>query len=286
MGVFDVDSESLSEGGGALSVTAPDKWVRIQRAKFTGPTSSVAGALVTDQIIKLVQDALGIYEPVSVLATSTARMPLLTWEKDRDQTIIKLAKDIGAWVYFDRNGLCTIEDLPTIGPSADWLIDSSASGILIELDRTRSRANTHNVVVVSSSAADGEKFTPQVRWDTDPNSPTYAGPDPINHPDLAGPFGVSTYFYDTPLPLDDLGAQFTGDAILARVTGLASQASMGSAPNPAMNATDTLDVMPPKERYDIPRVLERHMADTVTHPLTLGSAQHIEGRSTRSDDYT
>ena len=286
MGVFDVDSESLSEGGGALSVTAPDKWVRIQRAKFTGPTSSVVGALVTDQIINLVQGALGIYEPVSVLASSTARVPALTWEKDRDKAIQDLAASIGAWVYFDRNGLCTIADLPTIGASADWLIDSSASGILIELDRTRSRTNTYNVVVVSSSAADGEKFTPQVQWDADPLSPTYAGPDPVAHPDLAGPFGVSTYFFDTPLPLDALGARFTANTILARTAGLASQASMGSAPNPAMNATDTLDVMPPKERYDIPRVLERHMADTVTHPLTLGSAQHIEGRSTRSDDYT
>jgi hypothetical protein len=34
MGVFDIDSDSLVEGQGKITVTAPDKWVRIQRAKF------------------------------------------------------------------------------------------------------------------------------------------------------------------------------------------------------------------------------------------------------------
>jgi hypothetical protein len=62
--------------------------------------------------------------------------------------------------------------------------------------------------------------------------------------------------------------------------------SLGQVPNPAVDAFDVLDVMPPKERYDIARVLERHVADTVTHPLSLGTAQHIEGRSTRTDRCT
>jgi hypothetical protein len=34
MGVFVIDTVKLSAGDGKVSVTAPDKWVRVQRAQF------------------------------------------------------------------------------------------------------------------------------------------------------------------------------------------------------------------------------------------------------------
>jgi hypothetical protein len=57
--------------------------------------------------------------------------------------------------------------------------------------------------------------------------------------------------------------------------------SLGQVPNPAVDAFDSIDVMPPPETFNTSRVLERHVIDTVTHPLTLGADQHIEGRSVR-----
>jgi hypothetical protein len=282
MGVFDVDAEKLSEGGGSLSLTAPDKWVRIQRARSIRPLASTPGLLVTEQIAVLIRGALGAGEEVVVTATSTATVGALTWDTDRAKAINDLAKDIGAWVYFDRLGVATIADIPTIGVSADWLVDASPSGVLTSLDRERSRTQTSNVVVVNSSATDSP-FDIQVVWDWDPASPTYAGTHPVDHPETAGPFGIVTFFHDTPLPLGNDGAFRTGLAILAREVGLASQVSLGQVPNPAVDAFDVLDVMPPKERYDIARVLERHVADTVTHPLTVGNEQQIDGRSTRTE---
>jgi hypothetical protein len=153
MGVFDVDSQSLSEGGGKLSLTAPDKWQRIVRARFIGPASSVVGIPVTQQIAQLIQGALGPLEEIVITATSDAVTPALTWEKDRDKAIIDLATGAGIWVYFDRFGIATIADLPTVKSSPDWLIDASPSGVLLDLDRQRSRTNTYNVVVVESSAS-------------------------------------------------------------------------------------------------------------------------------------
>jgi hypothetical protein len=159
--------------------------------------------------------------------------------------------------------------------------------VLIELDRTSSRVGSANVCVVSSSAtAATDKFTTQVVFDSNPASPTYAGPDPLNHPELAGPFGVVVDYFDTPLPLGDAGAVVAGRTRLSRLSGLASQASMGSLPNPALDAFQVLGVLPPKERADLEQTLELHVADTVTHPLDVGTAQHIDGRSTRSDDIT
>lgn len=327
MGVFDIDSEQLSDSSGGLSLTAPDKWVKIQRARFLWPTGPQVGIKVTDQIVALIRDALGSSEPVNVTATSTATVGPLVWEKDRDKAINDLAADIGAWVFFDRNGVATISNLPTIGESADWLVDASASGVLTELDRERSRAKTRNVIVVSSSATDGEKFPVQYVWDNDPASPTYAGTNPPFATDV-GPFGIVPEYIDTPLPLSPNGARQAGLTRLARTTGLASQVSLGQVPNPALDAFDVLDVLPPGSSDTVVlgyqtttgqdgfgtqpfgtspfggggdganrgrpilgtasrgAVLERHVADTVTHPLTLGPAQQIEGRSTRTDEIT
>jgi len=285
MGVFDVDRETFAEGGGGLSLTAPDKWAKIARARFLWPTGPLVGDLVTNVIVGLIRDALGAGEPVNVLATSRALCGSLTWDKDRAKAITDLAESIGAWVYFDRNGVATIADLPTIGASADWLVDSSTAGVLTSLDRSRDRTKSYNVVVVSSSATTGDAFPTQYVWDDDPTSRTYAGTDPPSGANV-GPFGIVPYFYDTPLPLSVDGARAAGAAILARAVGLASQVSLGQVPNPAVDAFDVLDVLPAKERYDIPRVLERHIADTVTHPLVVGQAQTIDGRSTRADDYS
>ncbi len=284
MGVFDVDSEKLTTGGGGpISLTAPDKWVKIQRARFLWPTGPQVGIKVVDQIAYLIRDALGAGEFVNILATSQATVGSLTWEKDRDKAINDLAAGIGAWVYFDRTGTATIADIPTTGPTADWLVDASAAGVLTKLDRSRDRSKTYNVVVVSSSASGGEEFPTQYVWDTDPNSVTYAGTNPPLAANV-GPFGIVPYFYDTPLPLDVDAARTAGLTILSRTMGLASQVSLGQVPNPAVDAFDVIDVLPPKERYDIDRVLERHIADTVTHPLTVTSEQSIEGRSTRTDE--
>jgi hypothetical protein len=202
--------------------------------------------------------------------------------------VLDLSKGAGLWVYPDRDGVWTVDDAPTVGGDTDWLIDASATGVQTSLDREKSRERTYNVVTVTSSNADGESFTPWTVWDNDPSSPTYAGTDPVTFPGLVSPFGVVPYLYSTALPLSSWEAYNTAVSILHRVIGLASQVSMGSVPNPAIDAGDTVSVLPPKERYDIARVLEQHIADTVTNPLVLdsGSEQHIDGRSSRADDFS
>lgn len=328
MGVFDIDADTLSEADGKVSVTAPDKWVKVQRARFLSPTASTRGALVTDQIASLIRGALGASEPVVVTATSTATVPALTWDSDRAQAIIDLATSIGAWVFFDRSGAATIADAPGPGVGAAWLTDASPTGVLVSLDRSQSRSNTHNVVVVESSASSGQLFPTQYVWDNDPNSPTFAGPGPGYGPitslpaaSSAGPFGQVPYFYSTPILSNAAQAVNAGRTILARTVGLAATASWDQVPNPAADAFDAFSVLPPGVSHYVPgsggpavypsptlysspasypgaggvpvppsfyvtnRVLERHVADTITHSLT-GAAMAVQGRSTRTDPYT
>lgn len=289
-GVYDVDSENSGEVGGTLRIQAPDKWARIKRARFGRPKNSTPAALVRNQIASLITEATG--EVVTVTSTSTVTVGRQLWERDLDKTIVALAKSAGIWVFYDRNGVPTVADLPTLGTTADWTIDSgtaTTNGVLTSVDRERNRERTYNVVVVSTSRTDGvAPFEPVVLWDNDPDSPTFAGlTHPFDDPN-PGPFGVVPYFYDSPLLRTTGQAATAGLKILHRVVGLASQVNLGSVPNPAIDALDVLDVAPPKERYDIPRPLERHMADKVTNPLITedNAEQRIQGRSTRTDEYT
>jgi hypothetical protein len=126
-------------------------------------------------------------------------------------------------------------------------------------------------------------------WDNDSSSRTFAGVDDgTGHPNpaTAGPFGVVTYKYSTSTELDAFGARRTALSILTKTTGLSASVTTGSVPNPAIDSFDALDVLPPKERYDIPRLTQRVWVDTVTHPLDVTQAQSIQGRSTRTDPYT
>lgn len=301
MGVFDIDEQSISEAGGAIRITAPDKWVRVQRAKFIVPGVTTTTLTVAQQLTLMIRDALGSSEPVNVLTANTTPVPQLTWDSDdRADAMIGLAKDIGCWVYFDRGGTATIADLPTLGPSADWQVDSGSNGVVTSLDRSRSRTSTRNVVALDSSSAGAAAFPMAYVWDNDPASPTYAGTDPVHSPGSAGPFGVSVYHYSTPLPLNSTQATATAKAILSQTVGLASSVSLGSVPNAAIDAMDVIDVLPPGSQTVVTgyvgsspvlvaestRAWERHMVDTVTHPLSVTQGQQIAARSTRTDPYT
>lgn len=296
LGVYDIDAQSMSYGtGSTIRLAGSDKWGRIQRARFLRPEASTPGSPVTAEIVRLIRGALGPTEPVSVTATSTAAVGAVVWERDRDKAIEELAKSIGAYVSFDRNGTATVEDLPTVSPAAVWLVDASETGVLLAADRDRDRKRTYNVVVAASDKTDGETpFEPVIVWDNNPESPTYccggAGIGTWADFEAAriagtGPFGVVPYFYTSPLLNDSGQAETAARTILARVTGMAAQLGLTAVRNHALDSLDAIDVLLPPERYDQEQPLERHLIDRVTHPLYLKTPQQMATRSTREDEF-
>jgi hypothetical protein len=57
MGVFVIDTVKLSEGEPKVSITAPDKWVLVQRSKLLLPQASSPGSRVVDQAAALISAA-------------------------------------------------------------------------------------------------------------------------------------------------------------------------------------------------------------------------------------
>ncbi len=274
LGVFDVDVQRLGyTPGGRLALTAPDRWVRVQRAQFETPTKPTAGTRISAEIARLVTQAVNVTP--SNTASSTVNVPAVIWERDRDEAIGQLGKSIGAEAFFNPDGNVVIRDVPTLANPAVWLVDASASGVLLAADRERNRQRTYNVVIVASDRTDGQApFAPQTVADNDTTSPTYVG----------GPFGRVPYFFTSPLLTSAAQATAAGTTLLNRVRGLAAQLALESVVNPALDGGDVINVLLPPERADLPRPVERHIIDALTVPLTVDGTQSITTRSTRPDE--
>lgn len=287
MGVYDVDTQKATLGGGQLQITAPDLYARIQRARFLRPQQSRVGIPVTEQIATLVRGALGNDTVVLNYSRTAAATANLVWDDDRAKAIEDLAAAAGVFLSFDRYGACCIHDLPTLTDRAVYTVDPFGGGVLVSGDRSRSRRGTANVVKVSSSSTDlqGPPFPPVIVWDGDSSSPTYAGPDPENSPELAGDLGVVVYNYSSPTILDAYTAKQTAQAILALTTGLPSSVTLTTVRHPGLDAFDVIDLILPSQPFATELESERHVLDTVTHPLTPAGTQTLTGRSTRTDSY-
>jgi hypothetical protein len=273
LGVFDVDEQTLGYGpGGGLSITAPDLWVRVQRARLETPRAVPAGPVLTTAV-SLATEATKLGTGVLTGDYGATTRAQVLGPGDRDAPIADLARTAGAWIYADVNGKVTTRPVPSLYETPVWTVDASASGVLLDANRSRSRQRTYSVVVVSPGDVNGvTPYAPQVVADTDVNSPTYA----------AGPFGRVPYFVTDPLALDAAQALKTGRAYLRRVTGMAAQLDLTSVVNPALEPGDVIEVLLPGRDGDAPKV-ERHLIDSVSIPLAVDGTQTIATRSTRPE---
>ena len=285
-GVFVIDVQTMGyASSGTISITAPDRWVLVQNAQFLTPRASVMGSSATAEIGRLVLQALPAGSTFVFGTTSSVAVPAQTWDTDRGKAVQDLATAASLDVYFDRNGVPTVRDAPVMNTGGGvWTVDASQTGVLVDANRQRDRQKTYNMVVVNGTRSDGTApFGTQFVWDSDATSATYAGPDPINRPELAGPFGVRPMFYSSPLLNDQGQALNTGQTILNRVRGLNKQLTLTSISNPALDDGDTIQVVLPAERHDLSQPVELHLVDTLTIPLNPSkTAMTIGTRSTQA----
>lgn len=271
LGVFDVDEQSLGYGpSGGLSFTAPDLWVRTQRARFETPRTTSGSAL--SAAVTLASEAVAAGQG-TLGGDFTVTHRGSVWERDREEAINELARTAGAWIYCDTTGRVTTRTVPTLNDPPVWMVDASASGVMLDATRSRNRQRTYNVVVVSAGDTDGTApFAPQTAADNDSTSDTYVG----------GAFGRVPYFYSSQLLTTTGQATAVANLMLRRVRGLAAQLDLTSVVNPALEPGDVIEVLLPARDGDTPLV-ERHIVDSVTIPLTADGTQSIQTRSTRPE---
>jgi hypothetical protein len=269
LGVFSLDSQSMSVApGGGISVrSAPDRWARVQRARFETPASSNVGALVSAEAARLISAAVP-EATVTTAATSTVAVGSLVWDRDRDRAIVDLLTSISAEAYVDHAGNVIIRDAPLLSQTPVWTVDASPSGVLLDGELRRDRSRTYNVVVVTDSRTDGSApFAPQVAADTDPTSRTYVG----------GPFGRVPYYWSSPTVTTDGQAYAAAVTILNRVKALNAQLDVTAVVHPGLDRGDVITVLTTSGQSEL------HLVDSCGIPLTVRGTQPITTRSSRPD---
>ena len=269
LGVFGLDSQSIgvAPGGGIQVRSAPDRWARVQRARFEVAETSVAGSAVTSEVVRLVTEAVPGIDYVNA-TTSTALVGVLVWDRDRDKAVNDLLTSISAEGFFDNEGALRLVDAPLLSQAPVWTVDASPSGVLLDGARIRDRSRTYNVAVVFDSRTDGSvPFDPQIAEDNDPTSRTYVG----------GPFGRVPYFWSSPAVTTTAAAMEAATTILHRVKATNAQLNVDAVVHPGLDRGDVISVVTADGSTEL------HLVDSLTIPLTVDGAQSITTRSSRPD---
>jgi hypothetical protein len=162
-----------------------------------------------------------------------------------------------------------------------WRIGRGLGGALVEPQPEQAREGLANLWVVSGDGGDGSPAVgPAFAWDDDPNSITYAGPDPVGDPLAPQRLGLNgvrlrVQKYASPLITSYGQALEVAQAKLADSLGVQASLSFTSVCNPALEPSDLVEV------ETAPGVWERHIIDSLSYTLGAASMSCKTRTSTR-----
>jgi hypothetical protein len=215
---------------------------------------------------------LSVYAPMIAMAVDSDRWSVIHGQAN-DASV---ATALGADALCDASGAFSFVRRPSLADAPVWTV-SEGTQTKIASATAYDRQNVFNLVVVTGTPADGSNpIGPVFVWDDDPASPTYAGPDPVKHPELAGHFGVKSYRYDSPLLTSERQAWQVGKAILADLVGESKTVSFSGRYNPCQEAGDVVLIT----RDD--GQLENHLVDSLSYTWGTGIAAYTT-RSTKQE---
>lgn len=288
LGVFCVDQQRMTyRPDGTFTLTAPDRWLHVQRNAFGLNRVSVPSNAGWTEIKRLVEAAwpnagfpfpgwatiTGVTNPDQ---SATTKVGAQLWDDGSRETAIQnIATANSVDVRFDAQGFAVLQPIPVLTSSSTvaWTVDAAGNGVFEDGDRQRDLTLTRNAVIVSSSAADVVMTPVEVKDVHTPSS------DPLS---TLGPLGYVPFNFDSPLIRNTTQATAAGKTILQKQLGVQMQLSLTAAPNPALDGYDVISVVFPPGDWGTTRPTETHLIESVTIPLTPSGTQQITTRSTRT----
>lgn len=282
LGVYRVsDTSEATDGtvqvqGTSLEAAVRDARLLTPRMIGGGGADATARTVVEALIREAVPDAGFVWNVAGDQGIPTTHQDTDRWGfidgAASDQSI---ARALGAEVYCDGQGAFVVAPTPTLYDDPVWEVRYGDA--LVKAATALSREGVYNVVVANGQSTDSSTppAGPGIAWDNDPDSPTYAGPDPVRHPELAGPFGVVPRFYTSYLLTSMSQCQAAANALLADALGLHKTVTFDSVVK--------ADLVPGQAgRVEVrPGVLENHLIDSVSFDLT-SVAMSCQTRATTS----
>ncbi|MFT2014585.1 phage tail protein [Streptomyces sp. 796.1] len=246
------------------------------------PTARTVGpGLARDLVAELVGEALpgvpiawrdGVDPdtPVPQIMATEDRWGVLAAGTDVSGTGTGIAAALAGEIWVDARGVVTVGPVPTLADPVVWRVGRGAGGVLVEPQEEQSSDGLINLWAVSGEAGDGAPaIGPAYAWDDDPNSLTYAGPDPVGDP--LAPQRQGLYWVRQRVGRHSSALITTADQAatvarsrLADSLGVQSSLALTAACNAALEPGDVVEV------ETAPGVWERHLIDSLS--WTLGAA--------------
>lgn len=262
VGVFVID-DVREVGDGVLAISGSDRWKRVQNARFEQPVATSGGTVAA--ISAMLTGADGrIAVDTTDAPTGTHQASL--WDRDRDDAVRRLARSVGAEVFFNAEGVAVVRRAASLSDAPAWQVGRGTGGVKISSRRGISTDRTYNAVVVIGQPQSQPPVYGVAR-DTSLNSRTRYGGAAAKRP----------RFYKTELISTQAQATAAAQGLLARALGVAKTLDLETLPNPALDGGDVITV------EVAPAAWERHQVESYKLPLGLGTTP-IATRSDTGDD--
>jgi len=274
-GLFVVTQVSGNIHTGPLTVTAVGQEILLKRAVFETATSTKgfasAAAFIGTQIAAAIPGA----SFVNASTSGATALATKTWDPGAEvwSALVEVANSVGAELYCDANGTFRLVDVPNIDTAVPvWDVSAGEMGVMVSAEMTLTADDVYNRVVASGENAEDNK--PPVSAEAKITT------GPLRY---GGPFGKVTKTYQSSLITSTTQAQATANALLRRYQAPNRSVTLGTIPNPALEAGDCIRV---NYGDSAPVPPELHLVQSFTVPLNVeGSADFtIQTVSGRDDD--
>ena len=261
LGRLRVESVNWGTLEASASLELADRNAQIRDEPFTAPYAALGKAPHT-AAVEIVQQVFGDSIVYHTPFTPAATLGDTTWSAERTEALSALEQSYGAETYFDSNGDFVFAAKPGDGAPVVWTVDAGDLGVMVDARESLDRTGVYNGVLVKGQATADQPPVSALATFTEPTSPIRWG----------GPFGHVAILADSTTVTTVAEAQAAADSLLRLRLKQTRSLELVTAPNPALEAGDTISVEFPDGR------IERHLIDATTIDLAT-AAQSIVTRT-------
>ena len=261
LGRLRVESVSWDTLEASANLELADRMAQVTDEPFTAPYSA-GGQTAAAAAVGIVQAVFGATIGYSTHYAPTDVMSDVYYTEQRTEALTAIEQAVCGESYFDANGDFIFARRPTGDEPTVWTIDAGIEGTMVGARESLDRTGVYNGVIVQGQATgDAPPITALATFDN-PESPIRWG----------GPFGkVALLSQSTSVQTVEQAAATAQSLLRLRLMQTRSL-EVTAAPNPALEAGDTLRIVFPDGRD------ERHLLDAVVTDVGTG-AQQIVTRS-------
>lgn len=250
LGRLRVESVSWNTLDASASLELSDRMAQVRDEPFTSPYSA-GGKTAAQAAVGIVQGVFADTIAYRVTYAPTDVMSDVYYSGQRSEALSALEQAVGAETYFDADGDFVFAQKPQAGAPVVWTIDAGATGVLVDARENLDRTGVYNGVLVEGQAS----------ADAPPVSALATHDDPVSAVRWGGPFGKVAMLVSSTSVQTIEQAAATAQSMLALRLKQTRSLDLQIAPNPALEAGDTIQVLLPDGRD------ETHLIDAVSVDL-------------------